>query len=86
MATVTANPDGPQCRVSVDGRRCRAAPLRGRVYCYAHRFSVAGDFTVTVAELGRLAEEFDQRSAEVGELYPAVEFVAWVKPELADGG
>ncbi len=37
---------------------------------------------MTLAELWRLAEEFDQRSREAGELYPAAEFVAWLKPDL----
>ncbi len=35
-----------------------------------------------LVDLWRLAEEFDERSREVGELYPAAEFVAWLKPEL----
>lgn len=51
-----------------------------------HRHALTGGLTVTVAELFRLAEEFDQRSAEAGERYSAAEFVAWVKPELTDSG
>jgi hypothetical protein len=70
----------------INGRLCRAAPLRGRPYCFAHRLRLGADATVTVRELYRLAEEFDQRSREAGELYPAVEFVEWLKPELAETG
>lgn len=66
----------------VDGRPCQVAPWRGRTYCWPHRFAVSAGTSVTLDELWRLAEEFDQRSREAGELYPAVEFVAWVKPEL----
>ena len=38
--------------------------------------------SATLFDLWRFAEEFDERSREVGELYPAAEFVAWLKPEL----
>jgi hypothetical protein len=70
------------CRILLNGRPCRALPVRGADYCIGHRRHRLADASVTLAELWRLAEEPDQRSAEAGELYPAVKFVAWVKPDL----
>lgn len=37
-------------------------------------------------DAGQPELEYDQQSAEAGELYSAAEFVSWLKPELSDGG
>ncbi len=73
-----------ECSVITNGLPCRARPLRDRPYCYNHhRYGATTEArSATLVDLWRLAEEFDERSREVGELYPAAEFVAWLKPEL----
>lgn len=79
----TATTDRMPCPVRVNGQPCRARPLRDRPYCYAHdRYGASGRLNVRLADLWRLADEFDERSCEAGELYSASEFVAWLKPEL----
>jgi hypothetical protein len=71
------------CSVIINGLPCRAWPLRDRPYCYNHhRYGATKARSATLVDLWRLAEEFDERSREVGELYPAAEFVAWLKPDL----
>lgn len=70
------------CQVRVNGRPCRAAPMRGAGYCIAHRHHRLGVASVSLAALSKLAEEFDERSREASQLYSAAEFVSWLKPEL----
>lgn len=70
------------CRALVNGRPCRAASRRDGDYCQAHRHVEHVAVTVSLADLWRLAEEFDQRSREAGERYSAASFVEWLKPGL----
>ncbi len=72
-----------ECSVIIHGLPCRARPLRDTPYCYNHhRYGGPKALSATLFDLWRFAEEFDERSREVGELYPAAEFVAWLKPDL----
>lgn len=71
------------CSVILDGQPCRGWPLRDKPYCYTHdRYGGPRARKASLVELWRLAEEFDERSRDAGELYSATEFVAWLKPEL----
>jgi hypothetical protein len=56
--------------------------MRGTDVCYPHRHHRLAGVTVSLLELTRLAETFDQRSRSAGELYPAADFVSWLAPEL----
>jgi len=75
-----------RCRALVRGEPCRAFSLRDAEYCQGHRHVEHVDVLIPLVDLWRLAEEFDSRSREAGELYSAAEFLSWLKPELADGG
>jgi hypothetical protein len=67
------------CCVMVNCKQCRAAPLRGQAYCFAHRNVIAGEPNVTLPELLRMAGEFDRTA---GELFTATEFVLWATPNI----
>lgn len=64
------------------GRRCRAAPLTGADVCLAHRHHRLAGISVTLAELSRLAETFDEQSRMEGAAYSAIDFIIWCAPEL----
>ena len=72
-----------RCVIEVNGRTCQAAPIRGRPYCWPHRHVFGGDATITLPELRRLAEDFDDMG---GDLFKASEFVAWVTLDIGDRG
>jgi hypothetical protein len=58
-----------------------AAVLRIRVDAQMTMPPVLRRDTLTLTQLTRMAQEFDGISAQVGETYPAVEFVRWLRDE-----
>jgi len=61
------------------GRPCRLRAATGGRYCWAH---VGLATALTIERLRSLAEDFDA----IGwtELFPATDFVEWLRLELAD--
>lgn len=69
------------CRVLINGRTCRATPIRGTDYCFSHRRHRLAATSVTLAELWSLAEVFDGCGAD-GVRCSAAEFVEWLRVDL----
>lgn len=68
-------------RVSSKGR-CWQHPRKPRTPVELDVMPRLPAHSLPLTALERYAEAFDAMSRDVGELYPASDFVAWIKPEV----